>query len=122
MQRCASIREFPAARGRSPHNKEKNCHGVGGTERRSGREEREREKERRRERERARVHTVLILLDAEEADSINSHGREKRNDVVLVRAVVRDETATVVTLSGASGTESIHRSMGHTASADYRPE
>lgn len=52
--------------------------------------------------------TVLILLDAEEADSINSHGRE-RNDVVLVRAVPRDETA--ATLSGASGTE--YRSMGH---------
>lgn len=85
-------------------------------------ERRERERKREGERERERVHTVLILLDAEEADSINSHGREKRNDVVLVRAVVRDETATVVTLSGASGTESIHRSMGHTASADYRPE
>lgn len=58
------------------------------------------------------MHTVLILLDAEEADSINSHGREKRNDVVLVRAVARDETATVVTLSGASGTESVHQFNG----------
>lgn len=66
VQRCASIREFPAARGRSPHNKEKNRTELG--EQRDVGVDGERD-------------TVLILLDAEEADSINSHGRE-RNDVV----------------------------------------
>lgn len=38
--------------------------------------------------------TVLILLDAEEADSINSHGRE-RNDVVLVPRLPRYGTGTL---------------------------